>query len=139
MQAHAHLVEDLLAEVDFLQPMVAIASNHHANYDGSGYRGSHDHGEGEPPLEARILSVADSFDAMTSTRSYRVALTQEYALAELRRNAGSQFDPRVVEAFVGILEGRGERYGSPDVDSEEEARRRAEMGTRPAGESVRDG
>jgi HD-GYP domain-containing protein (c-di-GMP phosphodiesterase class II) len=128
MQAHTHLVEDLLAEVDFLQPMVAIASNHHTHFDGNGYHGSHRVGEVEPPLEARILSVADSFDAMTSTRSYRVALTQEYAFAELRRHAGSQFDPEVVEAFILILEQRGERYGSPDVASEEEARRRAEHG-----------
>jgi HD-GYP domain-containing protein (c-di-GMP phosphodiesterase class II) len=77
-------------------------------------------------LEARILAVADSFDAMTSTRSYRVALSQEYAFKELRRHAGSQFDPAVVEALIGIIESRGERYGSPDVDSEDEARRRAE-------------
>lgn len=139
MQAHTHLVEDLLAEVDFLQPMVAIASNHHTHYDGSGYHGSHHHEGGEPPLEARILAVADSFDAMTSTRSYRVALTQEYAFSELRRNAGTQFDPEVVEAFIGILERRGDRYGSPDVDTEEEARRRAERGLRHTGEGVRDG
>jgi hypothetical protein len=128
MQAHTHLVEDLLAEVDFLQPMVAIASNHHTHFDGNGYHGSHHIGSAEPPLEARILSVADSFDAMTSTRSYRVALTQDYAFSELRHHAGSQFDPEVVEAFVEILERRGERYGSPDVASEEEARRRAERG-----------
>ncbi len=128
MQAHTHLVEDLLAEVDFLQPMVAIASNHHTHFDGNGYHGSHHVGEGEPPLEARILSVADSFDAMTSTRSYRVALTQEYAFSELRHHAGSQFDPEVVEAFIAVIEKRGERYGSPDVNSEEEARRRAEHG-----------
>ena len=126
MQSHVHLVEDLLAEVDFLQPMVAIAANHHAHYDGNGYKGKkHDHAD-NPPLEACILAVADSFDAMTSTRSYRVALSQEYAIAELRRFSGSQFDPEVVEAFVDVLARRGERYGSPDVNSEGEARRRAE-------------
>jgi hypothetical protein len=137
MQAHTHLVEDLLAEVDFLQPMVAIASNHHAHFDGNGYHGSHNLSETEPPLEARILSVADSFDAMTSTRSYRVALTQEYAFSELRHHAGTQFDPDVVEAFIQIIEERGERYGSPDVSSEEEARRRAELGvTSPVREAA---
>ncbi len=126
MKSHVHLVEDLLAEVDFLQPMVAIAANHHAHYDGNGYKGTkHDHAD-NPPLEACILAVADSFDAMTSTRSYRVALSQEYAIAELRRYSGSQFDPEVVEAFVDVLARRGERYGSPDVNSEGEARRRAE-------------
>ncbi len=125
MQRHVHLVEDLLAEVDFLQPMVEIAAHHHAHYDGKGYHGGHPH-PGTPSLEARILAVADSFDAMTSTRSYRVALSQEYAFEELRRHSGTQFDPEVVEALIEIIESRGERYGSPDVDSEEEARRRAE-------------
>ena len=130
MQAHVHLVEDLLSEVGFLQPMVEVASNHHAHYDGNGYHGGgHEHHDA-PGIEACILAVADSFDAMTSSRSYRVALTQDYAFAELRGHAGSQFDPEVVEAFIRALERAGERYGSPDVDSEEEARRRAEeLGT----------
>lgn len=127
MQRHVHLVEDLLAEVEFLGPMVEIASNHHVHYDGSGYHGSnHNHGD-TPELEACILAVADSFDAMTSTRSYRVALTQEYALSELRRNAGSQFDPIAVEALATALHRLGERYGSTDVVSEDEARRLAEQ------------
>jgi len=65
---------------------------------------------------------------MTSTRSYRVALTQEYAFAELRRHGGTQFDPEVVEIFVEALSASGERYGSPIEISEEEARRRAEQG-----------
>jgi hypothetical protein len=126
MQAHVHLVEDLLAEVEFLHPMVDIASNHHAHFDGNGYHGSgHTHGDA-PSLESRILAVADSFDAMTSTRSYRVALSQEYAFEELLEHSGSQFDPDIVRAFMAALERRNERYGSPDVHSEQEARRRAE-------------
>ncbi len=128
MQAHVHHVEDLLNEVEFLRPMVEIASNHHAHYDGNGYHGSTGSSGIAPSLEARILAVADSFDAMTSTRSYRVALTQEYAFAELRRHGGSQFDPDVVEAFVTVLTDSGERYGSPVEITEEEARRRAEQG-----------
>ncbi|GMR01939.1 MAG: HD-GYP domain-containing protein [Acidimicrobiia bacterium] len=128
MQAHVRHVEDLLNEVEFLRPMVEIASNHHAHYDGNGYHGSTGSNGVVPSLEARILAVADSFDAMTSTRSYRVALTQEYAFAELRRHEGSQFDPDVVEAFVIVLTDSGERYGSPVEITEEEARRRAEQG-----------
>jgi len=125
MQQHVHHVEDVLAEVEFLQPMVDIAAHHHAHFDGNGYHGGHKH-EGTPSLEARILAVADSFDAMTSTRSYRVALSQAYAFSELRRNAGTQFDPEVVQALIEIIESRGDLYGSPDVDNEDEARRRAE-------------
>lgn len=128
MQAHVHHVEDLLNEVDFLRPMVDVASNHHAHFDGNGYHGSNgDEGE-RPSMDARILAVADSFDAMTSTRSYRVALTQGYAFAELRRHSGTQFDPEIVETFIEVLTASREQYGSPVEISEEEARRRAEHG-----------
>ena len=126
MQSHVHLVEDLLAEVEFLHPMVDIAANHHAHFDGNGYHGAgHVHGDA-PSVESRILAVADSFDAMTSTRSYRVALSQEYAFNELLQHSGSQFDPEIVRSFMEALKRRNERYGSPDVHSEAEARRRAE-------------
>lgn len=128
MQAHVHHVEDLLSEVEFLRPMVDIASDHHAHFDGNGYHGSTSESGQTPSLESRILAVADSFDAMTSTRSYRVALTQEYAFAELRRNGGTQFDPEVVEIFIDVLSSSGERYGSPVELTDEEARRRAEHG-----------
>lgn len=70
---------------------------HHECYDGTGYPEGL---AGEAiPLVARILSVADAYDAMTSTRSYRNALCDQFALDELRAKAGSQFDPYVVEAF----------------------------------------
>lgn len=137
MQGHVHHVENLLSEVEFLRPMVEIAANHHAHFDGNGYHGSHAESGALPSLEARILAVADSFDAMTSTRSYRVALSQEYAFAELRRFAGTQFDPEVVEAFVDVLTESGERYGSPIEISEDEARRRAEHGLGQASGTVR--
>ncbi len=126
VQRHAHVVEDILAEVEFLRPMVEIASGHHSRYDGTGYGGS-GHTEGEvPSQEACILAVADSFDAMTSTRSYRMALTQEYAFEELRHHCGTQFDPVVVEALISALTRTGERYGSPSMDSEVLARMIAE-------------
>jgi HD-GYP domain-containing protein (c-di-GMP phosphodiesterase class II) len=126
MKKHAHLVEEILAEVDFLQPMVYIASGHHSNYDGSGY-GGQGHSEGRPPsLEASIVAVADSFDAMTSARSYRMALSQQYALGELRRHAGRQFHPDVVDAFEKALNKSGRSWGAPHVNDEEMARRLAE-------------
>jgi HD-GYP domain-containing protein (c-di-GMP phosphodiesterase class II) len=127
MQSHAHLVEEILAEVEFLHPMVEIASAHHSNYDGSGYGGSgHQHGR-RPSLESCILAVADAFDAMTSTRSYRMALSQQFAFEELRRNAGTQFHPDVIDALENGLTRVGETYGSQHVDDDELARRLAEQ------------
>jgi HD-GYP domain-containing protein (c-di-GMP phosphodiesterase class II) len=126
MKKHAHLVEEILAEVDFLQPMVEIASGHHSNFDGSGY-GGRGHTDGAAPsLEACIVAVADAFDAMTSARSYRMALSQQYAIAELRRHSGGQFHPEVVDAFEKALAKTGRRWGAPHVNDEEMARRLAE-------------
>ena len=124
LQVHAHVVEEILAEVEFLRPMVEIASSHHSHYDGGGYGGvGHTHGE-QPSPEACILAVADAFDAMTSTRSYRMALSQDYAFSELRRHAGSQFDPdsrRGSRPGTGTehralwLTPSGQRRGSPPL------------------------
>lgn len=126
MKDHAHLVEEILAEVDFLQPMVEIASGHHSHFDGNGYGGS-GHVEGKSPsLESCIVAVADSFDAMTSARSYRMALSQQYALEELRRHSGGQFHPDVVDAFERALNKTRRRWGAPHVNDEEMARRLAE-------------
>jgi HD-GYP domain-containing protein (c-di-GMP phosphodiesterase class II) len=126
MQEHAHLVEEILAEVDFLQPMVEIASGHHSHYDGNGY-GGRGHIEGETPsLETCIVAVADAFDAMTSARSYRMALSQRYALGELRKHSGAQFHPEVVDNFERALQKSGRRWGAPHVNDEEMARRLAE-------------
>ena len=126
MKSHAHLVEEILVEVDFLQPMVEIASGHHSHYDGNGYGGS-GHTKGETPsLESCIVAVADAFDAMTSARSYRMALSQQYALAELRKHSGAQFHPDVVDAFEKALHKTGRTWGAPHVNDEEMARRLAE-------------
>ena len=126
MKEHAHLVEEILAEVDFLQPMVEIASRHHSHYDGNGY-GGRGHIAGETPsLDACIVAVADAFDAMTSARSYRMALSQRYALSELRKNSGAQFHPEVVDVFERALHKSGRRWGAPHVNDEEMARRLAE-------------
>jgi hypothetical protein len=107
VQRHAHVCIDILGLVDFLQPMTAAAAGHHARYDGGGYGGP----EGERPLEAYIVAVADAFDAMTSTRSYRRALPMEVAFEELRNKSGSQFHPDCVDALIAAIEERGERVG----------------------------
>ena len=127
MKAHAHLVEEILAEVEFLEPMVEIASSHHSHYDGSGYGGRGHKSGTQPSLESCILAVADAFDAMTSTRSYRMALTQSFAIEELRQHAGTQFHPDVIDALERGLQKIGETYGSRNLDDEELARRLAEQ------------
>jgi HD-GYP domain-containing protein (c-di-GMP phosphodiesterase class II) len=75
--------------------------HHHERWDGRGY--PHKLGGEDIPLMARIVQVADSFDAMTDQRGYNTPRTHEDAVAELRRESGSQFDPRVVEAFLDSL------------------------------------
>ena len=76
--------------------------HHHERYDGSGYP---DGLAGEDiPLESRIILVADAFEAMTSDRPYRKAPGHEFAISELRRHAGGQFDPRVVDALCRALD-----------------------------------
>ena len=126
MRDHVHHIDDLLDNVEWLHPLVAIASDHHAHYDGGGYHGSHsDHGE-KPSIESRVLAIADAFDAMTSNRPYRMALTQEESFRELRHGAGTQFDPEMVEAFISMVKRSGLTYGALIQMSDEEARREAE-------------
>lgn len=85
------------AILDF-EPALPYVLHHHERWDGAGY--PHGLAAEEIPIEARLLGVADAFDAMTSLRSYRPALSVEQALGELARCAGSQFDPDVAETFV---------------------------------------
>jgi putative two-component system response regulator len=81
---------------------VALIRHHHERYDGAGYP---DGLAGEDiPLAARVFSVADSFDAMTSDRPYRGSIGIERALAEIRGGAGTQWDPEVVRVFVQMIE-----------------------------------
>ena len=110
VQRHNHVCVDLLTRVDFMRSMVATASDRHAHF-----AHDRDHTREEARtgcvIEGHIVAVADAFDAMTSTRSYRRALTQDVAFAELQDKAGTQFDPECVEALVRAIERRGEHYG----------------------------
>jgi putative nucleotidyltransferase with HDIG domain len=101
MRRHPEISSYILDELE-LPPIVRdMARNHHERFDGKGYP---DGLKGKSiPLAARILTVADAFDAMTSDRPYRRALSQEVAAAEIRRNAGSQFCPDVVAALEVCL------------------------------------
>ena len=91
----------LLLRVAALRAAIPYVLYHHERWDGTGYP-SGKAGE-EIPLEARVLAVADAFDAMTSDRPYRRALTLQQALAEVERCAGTQFDPRIAEVFLELF------------------------------------
>ncbi len=98
MNRHPQFGSDILRHIRQLKDVVAAVRSHHERYDGLGYP---DGLEGSGiPLLARIIAVADTFDAMTSDRPYRAKLNFAEAFKELRRNAGTQFDPAVVKAFV---------------------------------------
>jgi len=98
MNAHPVLGAQIIGPVERLAAELPVIRHHHEWYNGSGYP---DRLMGdEIPRLARILHVADAFEAMTADRPYRKALSQDQALAELRKFAGVQFDPEVVDAFV---------------------------------------
>lgn len=103
IRAHPKLGVAILKHVESLSGCLAAIQYHHERYDGSGYPAGL---KGENiPLDARILAVADSYDAMTSLRPYRQGrFTHEQAVEELKRCSGTQFDPKIVEVFVSISE-----------------------------------
>lgn len=102
MQEHPRLAYEMLLPIEFLAPALNIPYCHHERWDGSGYpRGLK--GE-EIPLEARIFAVADVWDALISNRPYRRAWSRAEALAYIREQAGRQFEPRVVQAFLELVE-----------------------------------
>jgi len=104
------LIQPLLA----FKEIVPLVRHHHENYDGTGYP---DGLKGEEiPLLVRILRIADSFDAMTSDRPYRKALSFAEACKELKKHAGTVYDPALVEVFLSVME---EAYGAHFTDSPE--------------------
>ena len=112
IRRHPELGYELLRGFDFLKDAAQMVLAHHERYDGAGYpRGLA--GE-EIPFAARIFAVIDAFDAMTSRRPYRQPLSREQALKELLRNAGTQFDGQLVNAFVEAI---GDDVRQPEGDS----------------------
>ena len=100
MKRHVDVGADILSLVDFPYPVVPIVRCHHENWDGTGYprgvRGT------DIPIGARILSVVDCFDALTSDRPYRSALTQGEAFDILRARSGTMYEPLVVDTFIRV-------------------------------------
>jgi len=102
VRKHVEVGESLLSGLVPSRAELLIVRHHHERYDGTGYP---DGLKGEAiPLGARILALADAYDAMTSERPYRRALSREEAAAELERNAGAQFDPELVPVFLKLVE-----------------------------------
>jgi putative nucleotidyltransferase with HDIG domain len=101
MRRHTIVGADMLARIPFFEAVVSLVRGHHERWDGGGYpdglSGS------QIPVGARILCVCDSYNAMTTNRPYRAALSVQAALRELRRCTGSQFDPQVVRALERVL------------------------------------
>ncbi len=101
MRSHVRVGHDLLAKIPALVPVADVVLHHHEWYDGTGYpdglKGS------EIPLPARIVCVVDAFCAMITKRSYKEAYSVDRAKEELLRCSGTQFDPKVVKAFISVL------------------------------------
>jgi len=102
IQSHPLFGDQILGPIQFLHDVQEVVRHHHERYDGGGYP---DGLAGDDiPLSARIVCVADAFDAMTSNRPYRAALSRGQAMSELRQERGRQFDPDVVDAFLTLLD-----------------------------------
>jgi len=116
MRTHPEVGEKILQPLAFLGPIIQMVAQEHERYDGRGYpRGL----AGEQIHRgARVIGVADAFDAMTTDRPYRKALPFTEAVAEIQRGSGTQFDPIVVEAFVRVcprLEQLARRFQHPET------------------------
>jgi putative nucleotidyltransferase with HDIG domain len=110
MKRHAPIGADILSVIEFPYPVVPIVRHHHENWDGSGYP---DRLSGEQiPIGARILSVVDCFDALTSDRPYRPRLDDSDALQILADRRGTMYDPHVVDTFFAL---HSEAKSTPDI------------------------
>jgi diguanylate cyclase (GGDEF)-like protein len=102
MKLHASVGADILSAIDFPYPVVPIVRHHHENWDGTGYpdglKGT------EIPIGARILSVVDCFDALTSDRPYRPRLANDEAIKILIQRRGGMYDPLIVDTFIQVHE-----------------------------------
>jgi HD-GYP domain-containing protein (c-di-GMP phosphodiesterase class II) len=133
MQQHTLVGERILGAAFALRPVAKLVRATHEHFDGKGYPDGL--ARENIPLGARIIAVCDAFEAMTSDRPYQLAISTTQALAELRRCAGSQFDPAVVEAFCQELADSG---GFLHSDSDRESVKDTEGPAAPAADPERE-
>lgn len=116
MKQHANIGADILSSIEFPYPVVPIVRHHHESWDGSGYPAGL---KGVTiPLGARVLSVVDCFDALTSDRPYRPRLTVEDAIAVLVQRRGSMYDPMVVDKFIEVQKELSEQAEERDTNKD---------------------
>ena len=135
MRSHVERGADILKDFTLVEHVEEGTRYHHERYDGKGYpdglKGD------EIPLFARIIGVADAFDAMTSNRVYRSSMDTDYVMNEMKRGRGTQFDPVVLDAFLRLVEKgvinvdalysqRSAEIQQADKDAQEELKRRVE-------------
>lgn len=124
VHAHAELGASIVDQIEFLKSLTPIILHHHERWDGSGYpNGLADEAI---PLLSRILSIADSFDAMTTTKAYKKQLSFAAARKELKAQAGKQFDPRLVDALISALDKQA-LAGATGLMAPKEAQGRPEL------------
>lgn len=110
IRRHAEIGGEIVSRIDEYRLTASIIRHHHEHWNGTGYPDGL--AGADIPLGSRVIGVADAFDAMTSDRPYRRAMTQLAALEEVRRNSGIQFDPRVVVAFERVMSRQAEEPAS---------------------------
>ena len=113
MKLHVDVGADILSSIDFPYPVVPIVRAHHENWDGTGYPNGLK--SLEIPIGARILSVVDCYDALTSDRPYRAAMSDEEALAIIRARRGTMYDPVVVDTFERVCRDIGPMTVEPKL------------------------
>jgi HD-GYP domain-containing protein (c-di-GMP phosphodiesterase class II) len=109
VRRHPLAGEAVLKRIEFPYPVSELVRHHHERFDGTGYP---DGLAGEKiPLGARIIGLAEAFDAMTAAHSYRAPIPREDALAIIRERAGSQFDPELATRFIDLVRADGDAHG----------------------------
>ena len=108
IKRHPVMGANILRPFSMLKPVIPIIMHHHEKYDGTGYPSRLK--KGQIPLGARVMAVADAFEAMVYGRPYRERMNVDNALREIKKKSCSQFDPKVVEAFMRIARGHYKKY-----------------------------